>query len=80
MALQQLLICILYQYLGTALNTNIVCSLSPPHVSEQAIRNHAQVLISLQNNKKLLTRIRVIGIKSFDRHPWRLARELEVQM
>ena len=44
MAPQQLLICILYQYLGTALNMNIVCSLSPPHVSEKAVRNQPRFL------------------------------------
>lgn len=30
---------------------------------QQAVRNHAQVLISLRNNKKLLARV-----KAFDRH------------
>jgi small nuclear ribonucleoprotein D2 len=32
-------------------------------VLQQAVRNHAQVLISLRNNKKLLARV-----KAFDRH------------
>ncbi|KAI0815166.1 Sm-like ribonucleoprotein [Irpex lacteus] len=38
-------------------------SQGPLSVLQQAVRNHAQVLISLRNNKKLLARV-----KAFDRH------------
>ncbi|KAI6162315.1 hypothetical protein EDD17DRAFT_1508520 [Pisolithus thermaeus] len=38
-------------------------SQGPLSVLQQAVRNNAQVLISLRNNKKLLARV-----KAFDRH------------
>ncbi|KAJ3737052.1 hypothetical protein DFJ43DRAFT_1049040 [Lentinula guzmanii] len=38
-------------------------SQGPLSVLQQAVRNHAQVLISLRNDKKLLARV-----KAFDRH------------
>jgi small nuclear ribonucleoprotein D2 len=38
-------------------------SQGPLSVLQQAVRNHAQVLIALRNNKKLLARV-----KAFDRH------------
>jgi small nuclear ribonucleoprotein D2 len=46
-------------------------SQGPLSVLQQAVRNHAQVLISLRNNKKLLARV-----KAFDRHSNMASRRL----
>lgn len=46
-------------------------SQGPLSVLQQAVRNHAQVLISLRNNKKLLARV-----KAFDRHSNMVGRSL----
>jgi hypothetical protein len=48
-------------------------SQGPLSVLQQAVRNHAQILISLRNNKKLLARV-----KAFDRHS-NMAREMRIR-